>query len=256
MNNKVFKINDDGVLEFCSDDINSVITNVYSKYPKNISIKGVSSINSSAFSYANCLNLNIEGTGEGSKIGYNAFSDLCDYLYNAYGYNNEWLYDYFKNNKCSIEIRNIEYIDPYAFYGSRYYMGDVKIDGINTVIGNYAFEYFGNYMYEYEEKSTTLSLTGSFKSIGEYVFSETCFTDADLSGISNETVLNRSFFSYSGNLSKVTGASGITSYPEYCFCGCSKLQSVEGFKEDAIIGEGAFEDTPFEQTLRDKGLIE
>ena len=229
---------------------------VYNKYPKNISIKGVSSINSSAFSYANCLNLNIEGTGEGSKIGYNAFSDLCDYLYNAYGYNNEWLYDYFKNNKCSIEIRNIEYIDPYAFYGSRYYMGDVKIDGINTVIGNYAFEYFGNYMYGYEEKSTTLSLTGSFKSIGEHVFSETCFTDADLSGISNETVLNRSFFSYSGNLSKVTGASGITSYPEYCFCGCSKLQSVEGFKEDAIISEGAFEDTPFEQTLRDKGLIE
>lgn len=91
MNNKVFKINDDGVLEFCSDDINSVITIPYGvkaigdevfenrkKLERVIIPESVKTIGD--WSFYHCKKLRSTGIPKGViKIGKGAYSE-CDSL--------------------------------------------------------------------------------------------------------------------------------------------------------------------------------
>lgn len=226
----------------------------YNTNPGNIVLKGVSSIGSNAFYEASFKNLIIEGNGKDSVLKSYSFNWLCYYMYytsNQY----ESLAKYYKNNDCFISIKNVGTIEKYAFSSSYHYMGNVFIEGIDTKIGESAFENLGGNIYSYSDYNSILKLTGTFSELNRGAFRYCSFMTADISGISSDTLLDGSLFNYSPRLKVVKNANGVLKYSNSMFDSCRNLENVEGFREDAVIEENAFKDTKFEQVLKDKGLI-
>lgn len=227
----------------------------YNTNPGDIVLKGISSIDSNAFYEASFKNLIIEGNGKDSILKSYSFNWLCYYMY--YNTSNQYkrLAEYYENNDCFISIKNVGTIEKYAFSSSYHYMGNVFIEGIDTKIGESAFENLGWNIYSYSDYNSILKLTGTFSELNRGAFRYCSFMTADISGISSDTLLDGSLFNYNPRLKVVKNANGVLKYSNSMFDSCRNLENVEGFREDAVIEENAFKDTKFEQVLKDKGLI-
>lgn len=227
----------------------------YNDNPGDIVLKGVSSIGSSAFYEASFKNLIIEGNGKDSVLKSYSFTWLYYNMCRNNGDQYKRLAEYCENNDCFISIKNVGTIEKYAFGSCYQFMGNVFIEGIDTKIGESAFGNMGTNIESYSDYNNILKLTGTFSEINRGAFSYGSFMTADLSGVSSDTLLGDYLFSYIRRLKVVKNANGILKYPNSMFKSCRSLENVEGFREDAVIGEGVFEDTKFEQVLKDKGLL-
>lgn len=227
----------------------------YNDNPGDIVLKGISSVGSNAFYEASFKNLIIEGNGKDSVLKSYSFTWLYYNMCRNNGDQYKRLAEYCENNDCFISIKNVGTIEKYAFTSCYQYMGNVLIEGIDTKIGESAFGNMGTNIESYSDYNNILKLTGTFSEINRGAFSYGSFMTADLSGVSSDTLLGDYLFSYIRRLKVVKNANGILKYSNSMFNSCRNLENVEGFREDAVIGEGAFNDTKFEQVLKDKGLI-
>lgn len=264
-------------------------------FASNVTLINVSEFGHSAFYNANLKNVYIHGK-DGCEIPYGVFQyinyDLREAYYNMYyslSYSSndhiQHLIDLTKN--CTFKIENVKIID----LGLYNWFGDIEVIGNNTEVNgigcgsywidpDYTPEVVAKLL-ESKLKGRTLTLKGSFSKLGRPYGLSSQMSYIDMSSATVETLgsndgnlfnnsqylevvklpkgvtsIRKYDFGRCPNLREVYGLEDCMTYGYHCFFDCSKLEILDGFRDDATIEEDAFKGTPFEQTLRDKGLIE
>lgn len=265
-------------------------------FASNVTLINVSKFDNSAFYYANLKNVYIHGKdgceipyGVFQYINY----DLKEAYYNMYYSSSYSSYDYIQHlidltKNCTFKIENVKSI----YLGLYYWFGDIEVVGNNTEVnsidcGSYLID--PDYtpeavakLLESKLKGRTLTLKGSFSKLGNgygRLSSQMSYIDMSSATVENlgsndgnlfnnsqylevvklpkgVTSIGKYDFGRCPNLREVYGLEDCMTYGYHCFIDCSKLEILDGFRDDATIEEDAFKGTPFEQTLRDKGLIE